>query len=125
MEMKFCCAPILFDEVQFTVILGIKIIQMPMGLDQLLKLRPLRDEIGLQKEYSLAAAVCTIRGATKAQALGKKIRVSLGPQTMLPNNDFHALEPTGHRGMVFRKIKRLWFTIWKGAAAHAWAVMVV
>ena len=46
---------------------------MSVRVDQLLKLGLLRDEVGLQKKYALAAAVSAARGATKAQALGKKI----------------------------------------------------
>jgi hypothetical protein len=115
----------LLDEVKLTMIFGVKIAQMPAGLDQLLKLGLLRDEIGLQKKEASATTVCTARGAAKTRALGEKTRVSLRPQAALPNDDLHALEPTGHGGMVFREIKKLWFTIWEGATAHAWSVRVV
>jgi hypothetical protein len=42
-----CCPPILFDEVQFTVIFGVKIAQMTTRLNQLLKLGLLRHKIWL------------------------------------------------------------------------------
>ena len=73
----------------------------------------------------MATAVRAVRGATETWALGKKIIVSLRPQTTLTNDGLHALEPVGHGGMVFREIKQLRFTIWEGAAVHAWTVRVV
>jgi hypothetical protein len=108
-ETELCRPPVLFDEIEFTVIFGIEITQMTMRLDQLLKLGLLRDEVGLQKKNALTTAVSAAGGATKTRALGEK--VSLGPQTALPNNDLHALEPAGHGGVVFREIKWLVFTV--------------
>jgi hypothetical protein len=52
---------------------------MPTRLDQLLKLRFLRDKIGLRKKDTSAATVCAVRGAAKVRALGKKIQVHLRP----------------------------------------------
>jgi hypothetical protein len=124
-EMKLCCAPILFNEVEFAVILGVKITQMPARLDQLLKLGLLKDEIGLHKKYASAATVHAARGATKARALGKKDRVALGPQPALPNDSLHALEPAGHGRVVFREIEWLGFAVWECAVAHAWTVRMV
>jgi hypothetical protein len=46
---------------------------MPARLDQLLKLRLLRDEIGLQKKDVSATAVRMFRGAAKTRTLGKKV----------------------------------------------------
>jgi hypothetical protein len=37
-ESKLCSTPVLFDKVEFTVVLRVKIAYMPTGLDQLLKL---------------------------------------------------------------------------------------
>jgi hypothetical protein len=47
----------------------------------------------------------------KTWALGKKIDISLRPQTALMNNDLYALEPARHGGIVFWEIKGLGFTI--------------
>jgi hypothetical protein len=98
--------PILFDKIKFAVIFWIKITEMPARLDQLLKLRLLRDEVGLQKKDTPATAVSAIRRATKTQALGGK-GPSLRPQATLPDDDLHAFEPAGHGGVVFREIKGL------------------
>lgn len=124
-ETELCGAPILLNEVQFTVVFGVKITQMPVRLDQLLKLRFLRNEIGLQKKDVSATAVRAFRGAAKTWALGKKVQVPLGPQTALPNDNLHALKPTGHRGVVFREIKVLWLAVWEGATVHVWTIRVV
>lgn len=121
-ESELCGTPILLDEVELAMIFGVEVTQMPARLDQLLELGLLRDEIGLQKKYASAAAVRAARRAAKTRALGEKILVALRPQTALPNDDLHALEPAGHGGVVFREIEQLWFTIWEGATAHAWTI---
>ena len=123
-EAELGCPPILFDKVEFAVIFGIEIANMPTGLNQLLKLGLLRDKVGLQKKNPSAAAVSVSRRTTKSWALSKQFS-SLWPKTALPNDDLHALEPAGHGGMIVREIKRLVFTIWEHAAAHAWAIRVV
>ena len=105
MKTELCHAPILLDEVELAMVFQVKVAKMTMRFDQLLKLGLLRDEIRLQKQDVLAAAVYMARGAVKTWALGVKTQVSLGPQTTLPNNDLHALEPIGHEGMVIREIK--------------------
>ena len=46
-ETEFCCPPILFDKVDFTMVFGVKVAQMATRLDQLLKLGLLRVEVGL------------------------------------------------------------------------------
>jgi len=69
-----------------------------------------------------ATAVGVARGAMKTLALGKKIAIPVRPQTSLPNDNLHALEPAGHGGMVFGKIKYLRCTIWECATAHAWTI---
>jgi hypothetical protein len=102
-ETELRCPPVLLDEVELTVVFGVEIAQMAARLDQLLKLGLLRDEIWLQKENTPATAVNAVRGAARS-TLGKKVS-SLRPQTTLPNNDLHALEPAGHGGMVFREIE--------------------
>ena len=116
-ETKLCSPPILFDEIEFTVIFGVKVTQMVTRLDQLLKLGLLRDEIGLRKENATATAVSAARGATKPWALSKKVSL-LGPQTTLLNDDLHALEPAGHGGVVLREIKYMWLAVWECAIAH-------
>jgi len=115
-ETKFCCSPILFGKIQLAVILGVKVTQMAMRLDQLLKLGLLRYKIRLQKKNTLATAVSVTSGTTKPWALGGKI--SLRPQTMLLNDDLYALEPAGHGGVVFREIKGLQLAIQKCAGTH-------
>ena len=95
--------PILLNEVEFAVILGVEITQVPTRLDQLLKLGLLRGEVGLRKKDAPATAVSVVRGAMKTRALGEE--VFLGPQTTLLNDDLHAFEPTGHGGVVFREIE--------------------
>ena len=96
---------------------------MATRLNQLLKLGLLRHKIGLQKENVSATAVSTARRAMKPQALGKKITIAQ-PQSVLPNDNLHALKPTGHGGVVFREIKCLRLSVWKRATAHAWAIRV-
>jgi hypothetical protein len=123
-KTKFCRAPILFDEVQLAVILWVKITQVSARLDQLLKLGLLRDEIWLQEEDASATAVSAVRGAVKTRALGEKLALA-EPQTALPNDDLHALEPVGHGGVVFGEIERMRFAIWERATAHAWTVRMV
>ena len=86
------------------MIFRIEIAEMPTRLNQLLKLGPLRDKIGLQKKNAPATAVSTTRGAMETQALGEKVS-SLRPQAMFPDDDLHALEPAGHGGVVFREIE--------------------
>lgn len=122
-KTKLRCSPILFDEVEFAVIFWVEVAQMAARLDQLLKLGLLRDKFSLRKKDVPATAVSAVRQATKTWALRKK--VSLGPQTTLPNDDLHSLEPSRHGGVVFRKIKRLRLAIWEFAVAHAWTVRVV
>ena len=102
-EVKLRCPPILFYKVEFTMVFGIEIAQMPARLNQLLKLRLLRDKIRLKKENTPAITVSTTRGAMKARTLGENI--SLRPQTTLPNDDLHAFEPARHGGVVIREIK--------------------
>jgi hypothetical protein len=123
-ETKLGRPPILFDKIELTVVLGVEIAKVPMGLNQLLKLGLLIDDIGLQKKYTPATAVSAARRTMKAWALGKEISFG-GPQTALANNDLHALEPARHGGVVFSEIEWLGFAIWECAAAHAWTAMVV
>jgi hypothetical protein len=120
-ETELCSPPILLDEIEFAVIFRVKVTQMATRLDQLLKLGLLRHEIGLGKENAPATAISAARGATKPRALSEKVSL-LGPQTVLPNDDLHALEPAGHGGVVFREIKYMRLTIWECAAAHAWTI---
>jgi hypothetical protein len=42
----------------------------------------------------------------KAQALSEKVPL-VGPQTTLPNDCLHALEPARHGGVVFKEVKHL------------------
>jgi hypothetical protein len=44
-EAELYCPPVLFDKIEFIVVFGIEITQMPMRLNQLLKLGLLRDKI--------------------------------------------------------------------------------
>ena len=70
METELYCPPVLLNKIKFTMIFGVEIAQMSMGLDKLLKLRHLSDEIGLQKKDAPATAVSATRRAMKARALG-------------------------------------------------------
>jgi hypothetical protein len=56
-EPKLCCAPVLLNEVQFTVVLGIVITQVAMGFDIFLKQWLLRCEVGLRIEEMATAAM--------------------------------------------------------------------
>jgi hypothetical protein len=47
MEMELCCPPILLDEIHLTMVFGVIIIEVAMGLNQLLKLGLLRHEVRL------------------------------------------------------------------------------
>ena len=123
MEMELGCSPVLFNKIEFTVVFWVKIAQMAIRLDQLLKLGFLGHKIWLQEENASAAAVGAARGTVKTQALGEK--VSFGPQTLLPNDDLHALESAGHGGVVFGEIEQMQLSIWECATAHVWTVRVV
>src|SRR6267154_3848436 len=61
MEMELRCPSVLFNEVEFAMVFGVKVAQMPMRLDQLLKLGLLRDEIRLQKKNAPATTVSMAR----------------------------------------------------------------
>jgi len=52
--------PVLFDKVQFAMVLRIEIAQMTVPLDELLELRALICEVGLNEERAPAAAVNAI-----------------------------------------------------------------
>ena len=105
---SFCSTPILFYEVNLTMILRIEVAQMSARLDQLLELRTLRHEIGLEVEDPPSAAIHTAGGALEVWALSWK--PYLWPQPALANYLLHALEPTGHGRVVVREIKELVFT---------------
>jgi hypothetical protein len=96
--------PILFDEIKFAMVFRVKIAEVPARLNQLLKLGLFRDKIRLHEKNASATAVRVARGATtrKTLALGKDIPgfLALGPQTTLPNNGLHALEPATHGVLV-------------------------
>ena len=79
MKTELCHTPVLLDEVELAMVFQVKVAKMTMRFDQLLKLGLLRDEIRLQKQDVLAAAVYMARGAAKTWALGEKTQVSLGP----------------------------------------------
>ena len=115
-ETKLCSSSVLLDEIKFTVILRIEVAQMAARLNQLLKLGLLRHEIGLKKEEASATTV-NVASVTTTRAIGKKISVGR-PQTTLPNDDLHALEPAGHGGVVLREIKYMWLAVWECAIAH-------
>jgi hypothetical protein len=117
---ELCCSPVLLNKVELAVVLRVEVAQVAARLNQLLKLGLLRDKIGLQKKDATAAAVRAVWGALKVVALGQKVSYSLGPQTALSDDDFHALEPAGH-GVAIREIKRLRVAVWEYAAAHLWA----
>jgi hypothetical protein len=78
-KVELHCFSVLFDKVEFTMILEVKVIQVATRLDQLLKLGLLRHEIRLQKKDSPTATVSVARGTTKAWALCKKISISFRP----------------------------------------------
>lgn len=46
-ESKFCCAPVLLDEVEFAVILWVEIAEVAAGLDEFLKLRLVTGKVAL------------------------------------------------------------------------------
>ena len=123
-EMELCSPPILLNEIELTMVFWVKVAQMATRLDQLLKLGLLRHEIGLGKENAPATAISVARGATKTWALSKEVSL-LRPQTVLPNDDLHTLEPARHGGVVFREIKYMWLAIWECATVHAWTIREV
>jgi hypothetical protein len=102
METKLRRPPILLNEVELAVIFRVKITYVSTRLNQLLKLGLLRDKIRLQKQYAPATAISAARGTTN-RTLGKKILFR--PQSTLPDDDLHALEPAGHGGVVFSEIE--------------------
>ena len=120
-ETEFRSTPVLLNEVQFTVVLGIKITQVTTRLDMLLKQRLLRHEIGLGVKEMSAATVGLLFGATGTSALGRE--TALRPKAALANNALHPLEPPWITRVVVGKIERLSLAC-QGieAVAHAWAV---
>ena len=126
METELCSPPILLNEIELTMIFWVKVTQMAMRFDQLLKLGLLRNKIRLGKEDMPATAISVARGAMKPWALSEEVSLwVLGPQTTLANNDLHALEPAGHGGVVFREIKYMWLAVWECVTAHVWTIREV
>jgi hypothetical protein len=78
-KAELCHSLVLFDKVEFTMILGVKVTQVAVRLNQLLKLGLLRHEIGLQKKDLPTAIVSVARGTIKAWALCKEIGISFRP----------------------------------------------
>ena len=46
-ELKFCCTPVLLDEIEFAVILWVEIAGVAAGLDKFLKLRLVTGKVAL------------------------------------------------------------------------------
>ncbi len=57
MVVKFCCTPVLFNEVQLTMVFWIEITDVATQFDKLLELWPLQHKIQLLEENAVAAAV--------------------------------------------------------------------
>ena len=105
MKAKFCSTPVMFNEVQFTVILWVKITEGATPLNRLLKCWLLRNKVRLVKEKSVAATVITAWGAFWPWAVSKQ--TSFWPKSMLLNNILHPFKLPWHGRMVLRKIERL------------------
>ena len=123
-EAELCCPPVLLNKIELAMIFWIKVAQMAVRLNQLLKLGLLWHEIRLCKENALAAAVGATCGAAKTWILSKKIPLTR-PQTTLPNDNLHALKSARHGGVVFREIKGMRLAVWKCTAMHKWTIRVV
>src|ERR1700735_4918230 len=67
--LEFYCSPILFDKVQFTMILWIEVTEVAAQLDKLLQLELLRAEIRLRKNHKPATTVCAISRTLELRAL--------------------------------------------------------
>ena len=46
-ESKFCCTPVLLDEIEFAIILWVEITEVATGLDEFLKLRLVTGKVTL------------------------------------------------------------------------------
>ena len=102
-EPKLHRAPVLLDEIQFTVVFGIVITQMPTRFNVFLKQRLLHFEVKLRvKDVTTAATGLSLR-MLGASALDRE--APLGPKAALANNLFHTLEPPRIIGVVIWKVK--------------------
>jgi hypothetical protein len=122
--MKLRRAPVLFNEIELTVIFGIKVAQMAARFDMLLELRLLRDEVGLgEKDMSAATTERPLRAFDTSAFDGES---TLGPKAALANDLFHPFEPPGKTRVVIGEIETLALT-GRGidAIAHAWPVRIM
>jgi hypothetical protein len=92
-EPKLCSTPLLLNEVQLAMVLGIEVTQVTTRFDILLEKGLLRHEVGLSvKDMATAATGLSLTSRTLgASALDRE--ASLGPKAMLTDDVFHALEP--------------------------------
>jgi hypothetical protein len=70
--MQLGSTPVLFDEIEFTVVFWIKITEVPMRLNKFLEIWLLVRKIWLCEEDAAATAVHSTRRAFKVTALCKK-----------------------------------------------------
>jgi hypothetical protein len=99
---KFDCPQVHFDEVQFTMVLGIKVTNVTTRFHKFFKCRLLVDKIRLAEENPVATAVGTPCFAFESWALGKQ---SIPPQPMLPDDQLHAFKPAWHCWVIIFKIE--------------------
>ena len=84
------------------MIFRIEITDMAPGSNELFKMGLLIDEIGLYKEKSAAAAVVDARVTLESVALSPQS--ALGVKTSFREDFLHALEPSGHCGVIIGEI---------------------
>jgi hypothetical protein len=96
------CTPVHLNEVEFTVVFGIKITNMSLALNKFLKCRFLVCKIWLVKENPPTATVSYLLLTFETRALGQE---PISPKVMFFHNLFHSLKPAWHCRVVLRPIK--------------------
>ena len=106
-ELKLCCAPVLLNEIELTMIFWIEVAQVTTRFDVLLKQWFLRHEVSLSEEKMATAATGLSLRTLVASTFNRESR--LGPKATLTDYLFHSLKPPWIMGVVIWEIKGLRF----------------
>ena len=102
--------PVLLNEVEFTVIFGVKVTYMTSWCDVFLLMELLQTEIWLAKQNLARATVCVARNTFEPITL--ILESFIWPKATFTDDVLHALKPTRKFGVIIREIKILWDLIW-------------
>ena len=103
MELELHCIPVLLDEIQLTVVFGVKIAQVAARLDMFLEQRLLQCEVRLRVEnVATATAGLSVRTLGASTLNGE---ACLGPKPTLTDNVLHTFKPPQIVGVVIWEIE--------------------